>query len=192
MTTSIVIGLLLALAIVLAVTCAALGELFRQVETIRAIVHLEDQPIPLDIRANSITLDRLGLPAHLDKVPELVVLFLSNKCSTCRSVAAAFEGGAPQSVWFVVEGSGEGATSISEALSASSGRVVHDEDGSISKDIGLTITPSVVTFRYGEAFKGYGIGSARQALSMIPTTLSIGEVLTGPPPRRAVPDAGRA
>lgn len=159
------------LAVLVAACCAALVEVFRNLADIRAVLNLQDRPAPLKLKLSDATVDRVGLPEEMRRQPESIVVFLSSKCGTCLTIAEAFHGGAPASVWFVISGASP-ADVMLEKLVASRGRVVVDEDDQIAFAIGLNVTPSVLSLSYGEITRAHVVSSARQVLAMIPTVLS--------------------
>src|SRR5439155_25091409 len=90
-----------------------------------------------------------GLPPVLDAEAAAVVLFLSERCGPCRSIAASFEGSArylPPGLWVVLEGrNDEVATQFLNSCPlkgmTSDGRVLIDSGGEIARRIGLDASP---------------------------------------------------
>jgi hypothetical protein len=160
-----------ALAFVIAVCCAALVEVFKNLEDIRVVLNLSDEPTPMVLSTAALRASDVGLPGELDREPEVIVVFLSSKCGTCRSIAEAFRGGAPATVWFVLSGASASAQ-LTDLLSESFDRLIHDPDDAIADGLGLNVTPSVVTTSFGAITRAQAVSSARQVLRMIPVVLS--------------------
>lgn len=167
-----------ALTLVVAVCAAALVEVFRQLAELRTVLNLQDQPTPIGLKAGEIHTDEIGLPAEIAQEPEAIVIFLSPKCATCLTIAEAFRGGSPATVWFVLPGSPVPAMLV-EALVDSAGRVIVDEDEAIADRIHLHITPSVLTTSFGAVMRAHAVSSARQVLGLIPTSVSRQVLRTG-------------
>jgi hypothetical protein len=166
-----VIGSLIVLAIVVAVICGALIEVFRQLVQIRTAINLSDDAIPLDVRPGELHAGDLGLPSIAEALPAAIAVFLSPKCATCIAVAEAFRGGAPETVWFVLTADREQVASLSHRLAASEQRIIVDEDGGIAKRVGVDVTPAVFTLHHGVVVHANAVSTARQALGLVPTTL---------------------
>jgi hypothetical protein len=151
--------------------CGALVEVFQQLEQVRTTIKLDDKPIPLELRSGGTSVTDLGLPPVLAEIPEMILIFLSSKCVTCKSIAHAFRGGAPERVWFILETDADGRKELSAALSTTESRIVWDKTGQIAKVAGIDITPSVVTLSYGAIVRAYAVSSAHQVFALIPTVL---------------------
>ena len=166
--TTWVVGIAAALmAFVVAVVCAALVEVFRQLADLRRAVNLDDAPRPLALRAGEVHVLDVGLPAALAKEPAAAVIFLSQKCATCLAVAEVFRGGAPASVWFVLP-SPPMPTTLLAMLRESAERVIVDDGDAIANRLGLNVTPSVLTIAFGEITRAEAVSTPRQALSLVP------------------------
>jgi hypothetical protein len=159
-----------ALALIVLACAAALVEVFRQLSEIRGAINLMDEPIPLNLKSGELRTDDIGLPGELAVEPQAIVIFLSLKCSTCLTVAEAFHGGSPATVWFVIQSSPR-SSMLSQMLADSAERVIFDEDDQIAMRLGLNVTPSVLTTSFGEIMRAQGVSSARQVLNMVPTLL---------------------
>lgn len=157
------------IAAVVALLCGALLEVFRQLESIRVITRLDDYAIPLELRAQGMAAAEIGIPIALDEIPEAIVVFLSGRCSTCRTIASAFKSGAPEHVWFILEADQEVARNALLALLAGSAdRAMWDQGSVIADTIGLDVMPSVVSLSYGRLTRAYGISSVKQVLDLLP------------------------
>jgi hypothetical protein len=159
--------------LVLAIVCGALVEVFRQLADIRQAFDLDDEPLPLDLGRNGLRAAELGLPARIEGLPEAIVVFLSTKCAACASIAHLFSGGSPESVWFVVQAEHD-AASLIETLERAGERLVVDIDGRMTAELGLEVTPSVLTVRYGEVVRAQAVSSPRQVLGLVPVVAPVG------------------
>jgi hypothetical protein len=158
------------LAVVVFVQLGALVELFKQVEQIRAELSLVDVPTELDLgRARGRPPSAFGLPTALDRQPGALVLFLSTKCSTCASIAAAFRGAVPLGMWIVVEPivDDEGDQFV-EGFQLAGDRTQVDYGGRIADRLGLDVTPSAVMVADGRMEQARTVPSSRQAFAMLP------------------------
>ena len=155
-------------ALVVVVCCAALVEVFRQIDEIRRALNLQDLPTPLGLKAGDLRTSEIGLPQALADEPQAIVVFLSPKCTTCLAVAEAFRGGSPSTVWFVLSNTPR-PTNLLAVLSDSVGRVILDENDRIADEIHLHVTPSVLSVSYGEITRAQAVASPRQVLGLVPT-----------------------
>lgn len=160
------------LAFVVTVCSAALVEVFRQLAELRSALNLQDEPIPIGLKTGERRTDEIGLAKEITREPKAIVVFLSPKCATCLSIADAFRGGSPGTVWFVVPSS-PAPTALIETLAESAERVILDENDEIANRLGLHVTPSVLTVSFGEITRAQAVGSARQVLGMIPTVFPL-------------------
>ena len=102
--TTVLLVLLSLLAFGLCILLGALVELFNQVQQIRTQLGMVDRATPLDLGAKRDALaSTVGLPAVLDDTGDAMVLFLSNRCTTCRAIAHELDGTVPPGVWIVAE-----------------------------------------------------------------------------------------
>jgi hypothetical protein len=172
-----------AVTFVVAVCAAALIEVFRQLAELRIALNLQDEAIPLSLRAGELSTNEIGLPTALAAEPRTIVVFLSQKCATCLTIAEAFRGGSPVTVWFVLP-SPPAPTGLLETLVHSNERVVVDENDEIADKLGLHVTPCVLTTSYGEITRAQAVSSPRQVLGLIPTVLPRGPKLMPPTQHR--------
>lgn len=175
------------LAAGVAVCCGALVEVFRQLADVRSALNLDDRPLPLAIKPGELQTAALGLPDEIEQEPEALIVFLSSKCATCLSIAEAFRGGSPSSVWFVLH-EADAAGRLWETLHESRTRVVVDDGERIATNARLEVTPAVMTARFGDVARVQAVSSPRQVISMIPVVAPRSpnaSVMTGPSPRAA-------
>lgn len=173
-------GVVLAFAV--AVCIAALVEVFRNIAELRTVLNLEDEPTPIALETSGLRIDEIGLANEIAMQPKAIVVFLSAKCGTCLTIAEAFRGGSPATVWFVVPSSPAPAVLI-ETLADSAERVIVDENDEVANRIGLQVTPSVLTTSFGDITRAQAVSSARQVLAMIPIVLRPGILPAGQQPQ---------
>jgi len=149
-----------------ALSLAALVEVFRQLAALRERLSLDDRPQLLDVDTAPLSATTLGLPDTVLLRERTAVIVLSNKCSTCRVIADAFDGSSPASVWFLVSEQGAEDSVIVDTLRALTTNVIVD-DGAIAEQAGLDITPAVLVLVYGKATEGYVVATPRQMLHII-------------------------
>ncbi len=90
------------IAFSLVVLLSAQVELFRDMKQVRELTGMIDRPFPLDLgvmRGHSPA--DLGLPTKTG-----AILILSDKCATCRSLAAALDGAVPPHLQIVLSNPG--------------------------------------------------------------------------------------
>ncbi|MFJ2029146.1 hypothetical protein [Streptosporangium sp. NPDC087985] len=169
MTTVLLIVICL-MAVVLFIQIGAQVELFEQVKQIRGYLDMEDKPTPVELG----TLEGqrpsdFGLPASLDESDRAVVLFVSNKCETCRNLASALRGGAvPPSMWVVVVPvSGDGNEFIAE-FQLYNERVILDEGERIVGSLGLDLTPVALHIAEGQLTRAHTVPTVRQMYAAAP------------------------
>jgi hypothetical protein len=168
----VVITLVAVFGVILCVCAAALVEVFRQLQELRSQSGLEDEPMALDIRSGELTTSEIGLPEDVARLPEAIVVFLHARCGTCRMVADAFRGGAPESVWFVIPAEDVEGTRAFRSLAEATNRVIAEHDDGISDALGMDVAPAVVTVQYGVVQRGLGVSTAKQVLALVPATPS--------------------
>jgi len=159
------------------VQLGALVELFRQVQQIREFLDLEDRPAQLDLgKARGLPASAVGLPTPLDDARSAVVLFLSNKCATCRSIGAALKGAVPQTMWLVVESLSSDdadADAFVQEFQLSGERTLVDPAGRIAARLGLDITPSAIVVEDGRLHQAKTVPSSRQMFAMLPVVYAL-------------------
>lgn len=162
------------LALLVAVLFAALVELYRDVRQLRDVAGILDRPLTVEIGAVAGTPpSRHGLPAVLDGAASALVVFLSERCATCRALAASFDGSLPAGLWLVVD--------AADPLSAArflemhrlgaqvpGGRVIVDVSSAIARSIGLDTTPVGFRVDAGRITGATTIPSARYLSSVLP------------------------
>jgi hypothetical protein len=170
-TVLIAIGILSLLVFVL---FSVLVELFRDVRQMRDALGILDRPLTIDIgSAAGAPPSSYGLSRQLDDEPFALLLFLSDRCATCRVLAASLGGTLPAGLWIVVEAAAsQAAAEFIEMYRMSPGlgdeRVFVDPAGAIAGRLGLNMTPVAYRIENG-AFKSAGtVPSMRYLASIIP------------------------
>ncbi|GAA2338652.1 hypothetical protein [Dactylosporangium salmoneum] len=149
-------------------------EMYRTVEQLREYSGLIDQPVPLDLPSERLP-SRVGLPAALDDAVRGAVLLLSDRCGTCRSLAAALDGAVNPDLVLVVEpGHGaDGAGELALTYRLDPDRTVVDRDGRIASALGIRVTPAALVIEHGRIARATTVPSTRQ-LDMILSNLRAG------------------
>ena len=167
------------LALLVFVLCGVVFELFRDVRQLRDAAGILDRPLDVDIGAVTGTRPgSYGLPEGLDSAQAALVLFLSDRCGTCRSIAAGLERRLPPMLWIVLEAqSPDSAAKFVASYDMSSmigdGRLVLDVDGAIAGRIGLDITPVGFRVEGGRFVNATTVPSRRYLLSILPKPLGL-------------------
>jgi hypothetical protein len=179
------------LALIVFVLCGVVYELFCDVRQLREAAGILDRPLDVDIGAVGGTRpSRYGLPEALDSVPSAVVLFLSDRCGTCRSIAAGLDRQAPPLLWIVLEArSAESAASFIRSYELASvvteGRLIVDVEGAIAARIGLDATPIGFRLRDGRLVNATTVPSKRYLISILPKPIALKRANGVPKERQA-------
>jgi hypothetical protein len=149
-------------------------EMYRTLEQLREYSGLIDRPLPLDL-PDERTPSRVGLPDTLDSAVRSVVLLLSDRCGTCRSLAAHLDGSVNRDLILVVEPGpgGEGAGELALMYRLDPERTIVDRDGSVSGGLGIKVTPAAVVIENGRLVRASTVPSTQQ-LDMILSNLRAG------------------
>jgi hypothetical protein len=167
------------LAVLVFVLSGVVLELFRDVRQLRDAAGILDRPLSVDI--GSVAGSRPsehGLPVELDSSHAALVLFLSDRCGTCRSIAAGLDRQLPRELWIVLEAqSPMSARKFVESYDLTSmvgeGRLLLDVDGAIAGRIGLDTTPVGFHVEGGRLVRATTVPSRRYLLSILPQPLSL-------------------
>jgi hypothetical protein len=162
------------LSLLIFVLFSVLVELFRDVRQIRDALGILDRPLSIDIDSVTGTPpSSYGLPRQLDDEQSALLLFLSDRCVTCRVLAASLGGTLPAGLWIVVEAAtSQAAAEFIEmnrmTLSLGGERVSMDPAGTIAGRLGLNTTPVGYRIENG-VFKEAGtVPSMRYLASILP------------------------
>ena len=170
------VGLLAGLVFVL---FGALIELYRDVRQLREAAGILDRPLNIAIGAAAhATPSSVGLPPALDTAASAIVLFLSDKCATCRVLAAALDATVPPGVCIVMEADdAQSATRFLKAFGlspeAAGGMVCLDASRAIAERLGLDVTPVAFRVENGKFASATTVPSARYLLSILPAPLKL-------------------
>jgi hypothetical protein len=170
-TALIAVGILSLLVVVL---FSMLVELFRDVRQVRDALGILDRPLTIDIGSAAGTRpSSYGLPRQLDDENNALLLFLTDRCATCRVLAASLGGALPAGLWLVVEA----ATSQAAAEfiktynlggSLKNERVSVDLAGALADRLGVKTAPAGYRIENG-VFKDAGtVPSMRYLTSILP------------------------
>lgn len=162
------------LALIVFVLCGVVYELFRDVRQLRDAAGILDRPLNVELGAVAGTRpSSYGLPEALDSTATALIVFLSDRCGTCRSLAAGFGSHLPPGLWVVLEArSADSAAKFvaSYGLSqmAEGGRFMVDPAGVIAGRIGLDVTPVGFRVEDGTIVNATTIPSKRYLFSILP------------------------
>ena len=163
--------LVAALAVLVALLLGAQVELFRSVAQLREYAGLIDRPAEVELgAARGATPSSIGLPASLDAASAAVVLFLSDKCATCRSIAGALEGHVPAGALLVITSGGDPDEPPALGLDLDPARTVLDPAGSVMERLGAKVTPLGVMVRDGRLDRATTVPSTRQFYTLLEST----------------------
>jgi hypothetical protein len=159
------------LCVVVLILAFAVVEQFHQLDQIRVFLDLQDRPSAIDLGSSKgMKPSEVGLPAALDGLDRGLVLFLSNRCGTCRTIAANLSGGAiPVNLTLVVESPEDDSPWIVDEFALGLERVVVDDDNRISGSLGINISPSGVRIESGRLVSASTIPTVRQLYVALPT-----------------------
>jgi hypothetical protein len=162
------------LSLLVFVLFGAVLESLRDVRQMRDALGILDRPLEVNIGAAAGTAPSShGLPRQLDEARAALVLFLSDKCATCRILAATLGDALPASLWVVVEAaSNRAAAEFVEAYGMKprleDGRVTVDPAGVIAGRLGLNTTPVAFRIENGVFKDAATVPSIRYLSSVIP------------------------
>jgi hypothetical protein len=179
------------LALIVFVLCGVVYELFRDVRQLRDAAGILDRPLDVDIGAVCGTRpSSYGFPEALDSTPSALILFLSDRCGTCRSIAASLDRQLPPMLWIVLEArSAESAASFISshemASMSSDGTLIVDVGGTIAARIGLDATPVGFRLQDGRLVNATTVPSMRYLKSILPKPITLKRVNGVPKEREA-------
>jgi hypothetical protein len=144
-------------------------EMYRDIAQLRDHSGLIDRPMAVDIAgAVGARPSSFGLPAPLDAVDAGLVLFLSDKCGTCRSIAASLDGQVPRDLWLVLDPANPMKDpELTVGYRLGRDRVTIDRRREISSALGVTITPAALILRDGRIVRASTVPSTRQLQTLL-------------------------
>jgi len=172
------------LALLVFVLFGALLEMYRDVRQLRDVAGILDRPLNVDISSVAGTKPSIyGLPQSLDSAPSAIVLFLSERCGTCRSLAAGFGRTLPAGLWVILEASDpHSAAGFLDSYGlrdiSSDGRVIVDVARGIASRIGLDTTPVGFRVENGLLVSATTVPSSRYLTSILPEPIRLKQTMT--------------
>lgn len=153
------------LAAAIFIAFGVLVEMYNQLAQVRKYLELVDTPTSLDLGKNvGETASSVGLPVELDSAGRAVLLFLSNKCETCLTIAESLVGAElPSGLWvaLVPVMSGD-MTDFLNRYPLRGQRILLDGVSDIASRLGLDVTPSAVIIEDGRMRSAQTIPTIRQ------------------------------
>jgi hypothetical protein len=149
-------------------------ELCRDVRQLREAAGILDRPLEVELEdVAGAKPSSFGLPRELDSVGSAVVLFLSDRCATCHSLAEGFAGTLPTGLWLVLEAKNPGSAEdflASYGLTAETTgrRLTVDAAGEIARRLGLRTTPVGFRLHDGRFTSATTVPSRRYLSSIVP------------------------
>jgi hypothetical protein len=176
MTTTVALVGLALLGILVLLLLGAQIEMFRSLQQLREYSGLIDRPSQIELgKARGGRPSDYGLPATLDSAGSWVVLFLSDKCATCRVIASALAAGMPADLTAVIDAGG--ADSSSRELAVTYGldpsRTVVDLNRQIMNRLDLNVTPVGVVVENGRLVRAVTVPSTRQLYTLMESTRTL-------------------
>ncbi|GII21650.1 hypothetical protein [Planosporangium mesophilum] len=144
-------------------------EMYRSLAQLREYAGLVDNPLALEIgdNAGAAPASR-GLPDALDRAENAVVLFLSDKCGTCRSIASTLDGRMPPDLWVVLDPADPTATAdIALTYRLAEERLVIDSTRELSATLAMRTTPAALVIRDGRISHGTTVPSSRSLEALL-------------------------
>jgi hypothetical protein len=172
----VVVGVL---ALVVFVLCGVVYELFRDVRQLRDVAGILDRPLHVEIGAVAGSRpSSYGLHEALDSAGSALVLFLSDRCGTCRSLAAGLGRHLPPGVWVVLEArSPDSAAKFIESYELAQllegGRLSVDIGDAIAGRIGLEMAPVGFRVEDGRIVSATTVPSQRYLFSILPKPIRL-------------------
>lgn len=159
------VTLVLVLVSVIQLVCVlALIDQYKGLLQIRRTIGLIDEPrtLELPVSVDALTLEGTGLPNVLLNAPVALVLFLSTKCTTCRSIAMDLRGRVPAPLWLVVEGPEPAREQWLREVGLSKEQLIDGGASELSKRLNLHVYPAGVVVEHGRVTKAQTLPSFRQ------------------------------
>jgi hypothetical protein len=176
--------LLLVLVAVLAVgeflLFGALAEAYRDIRQIRERAGVIDRNAPVDLGpALGQAPSSLGLDPTLDSAVQAVVVYLNDRCGTCRSIVGSLAGQIPAGMWLVIIADAVDAafdwlnTDGAMAGSPDAARVLTSTPEEAEQNLGLLLTPLALVIEHGRLSRAMTIPSVRQFYVLAPDPKTI-------------------
>lgn len=167
------------LALLVFVLFGALLELYRDVRQLRDVAGILDRPLHVDVGSVAGTRPSShGLPQILDSTVSGLVLFLSERCASCRALAAGLDNPLPQGLWIIIQASS--ATSAASFLESyalngktRNERVIVDIGGELARRVGLEMAPVAFRVEHGSLVGATTVPSSRYLTSILPAPIRL-------------------
>lgn len=163
MTAYLVPAILTVFAVALFLLFGAVIELHRGLEQVRRSTGTYDSPVALEMELPKRLPDAAGLPQQLVREDRGLILVLSDRCSTCGTIAEHLAGALPPATWvlFAPQSLESGQEWLVRFGLQAETRILVD-DGHLSKMIGVNITPAVLRVRDGNVVAAHTLPSGRR------------------------------
>lgn len=142
-------------------------EMYRTIEQLREYSGLIDRTVPLALAQVGTRPSSAGLPASLDSAVWSAVLVLSDKCATCRSIAASLDGAVPRDLVVVVEPDQGDQADLVMSYDLTPERTVIDPERRISRKLGIKTTPAAIIIEHGRCVRATTVPSSRQLHALL-------------------------
>jgi hypothetical protein len=155
------------------VLLGALVELYKQVQQIRAQLDMDGAAAstPIDLKERQgVPPSSVGLPRALDDAGGAIVLFLSDRCITCRAIANVMQASVPQGVWVVAEpvsGIDEDAEEFVREFGLGGDRTLVDRQSAIAEQLDLDVTPAAIYIENGRLERAETVPSSQRYTSIL-------------------------
>jgi hypothetical protein len=158
----------------------ALAEAYRDIRQLREYAGIIDRAAPVDLgEVRGAPASSVGLHPDLDSAVQSTVVFLENRCGTCRAIVGSLHGAVPEGIWLVLvaESAGQAydwlATGGVDRGSPDARRVMVVSPDDVERQLGLLVTPLVVEVEHGRLARAKTIGSVRQFYDLAPPALTL-------------------
>lgn len=144
-------------------------EMFRDLAQIRELSGLLDQPMDVDLAgAVGGQPSSFGLPPQLDGSTAAIVLFLSDKCGTCRTIATSLDGRIPDGLWLVLDpASPTEDPELALSFDAGASRLLVDRQRDISSRLNVRVMPAAIVIKNGRFSHASTVPSTRQLSTVL-------------------------
>lgn len=167
------------LAVVVFLLLGSQIEMYRTIEQLREYSGLIDQTVPLALAQVGARPSSVGLPDSLDSAVWSVVLLLSDKCATCRSIAASLDGAVPRDLVVVVEPDQGEQADLIMTYDLDRDRTVIDPQRRISGKLGIKATPAAIVVEHGRLVRATTVPSSRQLHALLETPRAFNSIEGG-------------
>lgn len=150
---------------VLVLIVAALVELYRDLEHLRSLIGLADEPMRLSLGdATDARPSEYGMDPRLAEAPRALVLFLADICGTCSAILDELAPIPPAGVHVYVASASEDSAAAwlrDHGLAPGQGTVTYDRDNRVSRSLGIDTTPAAIQVVNGRLSSASTVPSVR-------------------------------